>query len=154
MYCTCMYSTEYRVDMIQNGRYTAVDPTSPRLSTPYWSVSRRDAYMYMYLELYSCAGRPVGLPESAITLGKVQNGVYKGSGRCFTGFLRCVEVSHDLDCLDVLYRVVRIYCSLWLHRNHVISRCSAISSNLSLYFLHLLNFVPFKFFLKKNYYGS
>ena len=105
-----MYSTKYRVDMIQNGGYTAVDPTSPRLSTPYQSVSRRDAYIY--LELYSCAGRPVGLPESAITLGKVQNGVYKGSGRCFTGFLHCVEVSHDLDCLDVLYRVVHIYCSV------------------------------------------
>ena len=58
-------------------------------------VSWCDAYLELY-RVY-CAGRPVGLPESAVMLGEVQNGVYKGSGRCFTRFLRCVEVSHDLD---------------------------------------------------------
>ena len=48
-------------------------------------------------------GRPVGLPESAVTLSEVQNGVYEGTGRCFARFLRCFEVYHDLDHLDVLY---------------------------------------------------
>ena len=46
---------------------------------------------------YVHAGRTVGSPESAVMLGKVQNGIYKGSGRCFARFLRCVEVYNDLD---------------------------------------------------------
>ena len=50
--------------------------------------------------------------------------LYKGSGRCFTRFLRCVEVYHDLDHLDVLYRGIHAYSSLYLHWNHVVSRCS------------------------------
>ena len=60
---------------------------------------------------YVHAERPKGSPESAVTLGKAQNGVYKGSGRCFAIALHCVEVYHNLDCLDVLYRGICIYCN-------------------------------------------
>ena len=64
-------------------------------------------------EGYACAGRPVGLPESAVTSGEFQNGVQKGTGKLLSGFLRCVEVSHNLDdLLDVLYRGVRVDCNL------------------------------------------
>ena len=37
-------------------------------------------------------------------IGRVPKWRLKGTGKLFSGFLRCVEVSHDLDCLDVLYR--------------------------------------------------
>ena len=49
---------------------------------------------------YVHAGRPVGLPESAVTY----------TGKLFSGFLRCVEVSHNLDHLHMLYRGVRVDC--------------------------------------------
>ena len=58
---------------------------------------------------YAHAVRPVGSPESAVTSSEVQNGIYNGTGRCFTRFLRCVEVYHDLDHLDILYRGIRAY---------------------------------------------
>ena len=61
---------------------------------------------------YAHAGRSVGSPESAVTSGEVQNDVYIGSGECFARFLRCVEVYHDLDYLDVLYRGIHAYRSL------------------------------------------
>ena len=96
---------------IQDGGYTAVDPTSPGLSTLYRS------FMVCYIpgavyRGYAFAERPVGLPESAVTSSEVQIGVYKSTGRCFARFLCCVEVYHDLDHLDVLYSGIHAYCSL------------------------------------------
>ena len=49
-------------------------------------------------EGFACVGRPVDSPESAVMSGEFQN------GRLFTGFLHCVKVSHNLNCVDVLYR--------------------------------------------------
>ena len=66
-------------------------------------VSRRDTYLELCTGGYVRARRPVALPESAVMSGEIQNGVYKGSGRCFAIFLHCVEVYHNLDHLDVLY---------------------------------------------------
>ena len=120
----CISNLTYRVDT--NSRWwicTAVDPTSPRLSMPYRSFTAWCIPGAVYGG-YARAGRPVGLPESAVTSSEVQNGVYKGTGRCFARFLRCVEVYHDLDRLDVLYRGIRAYCSLQLHQNYIVSRCS------------------------------
>ena len=57
-------------------------------------------------------GPVVGSPKSAVMLSEVQNGVYKGSGGCFTRFLHCVKVSHNLDHLDMLYRGIHAHCSL------------------------------------------
>ena len=108
---------------IQDGGYTAVDLTSPGLSTPYQSFTAWCIPSAVYGE-YAHAGRPVGLPGSTVASIEVQNGVYKGTGRCFARFLRCVEVYHDLDCLDVLYRGIHAYCSLQLHRHHNVIRCS------------------------------
>ena len=51
---------------------------------------------------YARARRPVGLPESDI--GRVPKWRLKGTGKLFSRFLHCVEVSHNLDRLDVLYR--------------------------------------------------
>ena len=89
-----------------------MDPASPGLSTPYRSFTECCIPGAMYRG-YGRAGRPVDLPESAVTSSEVQNGVYdKGTGRCLARFLRCVEVYHDSDHLDVLYRGLRAYCSL------------------------------------------
>ena len=44
----------------------------------------------------------------------------KGTGRFFTRFLCWVEVYHDLDHLDMLYRGIGAYCSLYLHQNHIV----------------------------------
>ena len=60
----------------------------------------------------------VGLPESAVMSGEFQWRL-KGTGKLFTGFLCCVKASHNLDCLDVLYRGVRFDCNVELHSNHV-----------------------------------
>ena len=38
----------------------------------------------------------------------------KGTSKLFTGFLRCVRVSHDLDCLDVPYRGIHVDCNIEL----------------------------------------
>ena len=58
-------------------------------------------------------GRPVVLPESAVTLSEFQNGVYKykGTVRCFARLLCFVKV-YQLDHLDMLYRGISTYCSL------------------------------------------
>ena len=88
-----------------------MDPTSPGLSTPYQSFMARGMSGAVYRG-YVRAGRPVGSPESAATLNEVQNGIYKGTGWCFTRFLCCVVVYHDVDNLDVLYRGIHAYCSL------------------------------------------
>ena len=94
---------------IQDGGYTTVDPASPGLSTSYRSFTECCIPGAVYRE-YGHAGRPVDLPESAVTSSKVKND--KGTGRCLARFLRCVEVYHDLDHLDVLYRGLCAYCSL------------------------------------------
>ena len=57
------------------------------------------------------AGKLVGSPESA-HVRRIPKWRPKGTGKLFTGFLNCVEVSHDLDCLDVLYRGSCIDCNL------------------------------------------
>ena len=88
-----------------------MDRTSPGLSTPYQSFMACCIPGAVYRG-YVRAGRPVGLLESAVTSSEVQNGVYKGIGRCFARFLRCVKVYHNLDHLDVLYRGIHAYCSL------------------------------------------
>ena len=110
LYCKVALRTE--LTRIQDGGYTAVDPTSPGLSTPYQSFTARGMPGAEYRG-YARAGRPVGSPESVVTSSEVQNGVYKGTGWCFARFLCCVEAYHDVDGhLDVLYRGIRAYCSL------------------------------------------
>ena len=86
-------------------------------------VSRRDAYLELFTRRYAHAGRPVGLPELAVTLGEVQNDVV---GVSLDSSVHCVKVYHNLDHLDVLYRVSAITAAfnLQLHWNHVVSRCS------------------------------
>ena len=66
---------------IQDGGYTAVDPTSPRLSMAYQSLTVWYVPGAVY-EGYERTGRPVGLPESAVTSGKFQNGVWKAMESC------------------------------------------------------------------------
>ena len=100
-----------------------MDQTSPRLSMPCQSFMAWCMPGAVYRG-YARAGRPVGSPESAVTSSEVQNDFYKGTGRCFARFLRCVKVYHNLDHLDVLYRGIHAYCSLQLHRNHAVSRSS------------------------------
>ena len=52
------------------------------------------------------AGRPVRRAGISCHIGRVLKWCLKGSVTCklFTGFFCCVQVSHNLDCLDVLYR--------------------------------------------------
>ena len=57
-------------------------------------------------------------------VGQVPKWCLKGTGKLFSGFLRFVEVSHDLDHLHVLYWDVCVDCNLLLRRNHVWSRHS------------------------------
>ena len=124
--CDCKVAlTTLRTEMtwIQDGGYTAVDPTSPGLSTPYRSFTAWCIPGAVYRG-YARAGRLVGLPESAVTSSEVQNSVYKGSGGCFARFLCCVRVYYNLGHLDVLYRGIHAYCKLQLNLNHVVSRCS------------------------------
>ena len=45
-------------------------------------------------------------------VGRVPKWRLKGTGKLLSGFLCCVEVSHNLDLLDVLYRGVRVDCNL------------------------------------------
>ena len=62
---------------------------------------------------YACAGGPVSLPKSACHhVRRVPKWRLKGTGKLFSGFLRCVEVSHNLDHMDMLYRGVHIDRSL------------------------------------------
>ena len=58
-----------------------MDPTSPGLSTPYESFTVWYVPGAVY-EGYARAGKPVGLPESAVTSGEFQNGVQKALVSC------------------------------------------------------------------------
>ena len=61
------------------------------------------------MEEYLHAGRPVGSLESVVMSGKFQ--MASKRQKCFAKFLHCIEVSHNLDGLDLMYRGVRIYCN-------------------------------------------
>ena len=70
-------------------------------------VSQCDTYLPL------CTG--VCMHKEACRLTRISYHVWripkwclKGIGWLFTGFLRCVKVSHNLDSLDVLYRSIRI----------------------------------------------
>ena len=111
-YCKVVLATSRtELTQIQDGVYTAVDPTSPRSSMPYRSFMAWCIPGAVHRG-YAHAGRSVGSPESAVTSSETQNGVYKGTGRCFARFLWCVEVYHSLDHLDMLYWGIHAYCSL------------------------------------------
>ena len=88
-------------------------------------VSRRDAYLELCRGDMRVQGGLYRLARIRCHVEQGPNGVYYGTGRCLARFLRCFEVYHDLDRLDVLYRGIHAYCSLQLYRNHVVSRsCS------------------------------
>ena len=83
----------YRVDANSRWRIHCSGPDFTRIIiyavSKFHGVIRIPGAVY---EGYARAGRPVGLPESVVTSGKFQNGVYrKGTGKLFSGFLRCVE---------------------------------------------------------------
>ena len=44
------------------------------------------------------AGRPVGLPESAVMSSEVQNGIYKGSGGGFASLFQSISQFRPSRC--------------------------------------------------------
>ena len=74
-------------------------------------VSRCDTHLELCMGVCAC-GEACRLAEISCHAGRVSKWRLNGTGKLFTGFLRCVEVSHDLDGPDVLYMGVRVDCNL------------------------------------------
>ena len=70
----------YKVDTDSRWRINCSGPNFTEIiSAVLKSRVEMHTWSNMYARWYARAGRPVDLPQSAVTLGEVQNGVYKGS---------------------------------------------------------------------------
>ena len=84
------------------------------LISPTYAVSK----LYGVIRTWSCV-RGVWACREACRLVRISFHVervpkwhLKGTGRLFTGFLLGVEVSHDFDHLDMLYKGICVDCKL------------------------------------------
>ena len=116
---TEIYSITYRVDVILRWR---IHCSEPDFTWIIYAVSK----FHGVIRTWSCVRGVCLCMEACSRLARISchirwvpKGHLKGTGKLFTRFLRCFEVSHDLDCLDVLCRGVRVDCNVELHSNHV-----------------------------------